>query len=51
MSQWFDRPADPVWGTGLAADHEYAENPNYWRGQNLLGFALLEARDRLRKRG
>jgi len=44
-------PVDLIWGTGLPADHADAENPNAWRGQNLLGFALMEARDRLRVRG
>ena len=37
-------PADRVWGIGLAADSDHAANPQQWRGQNLLGFALMEAR-------
>jgi ribA/ribD-fused uncharacterized protein len=41
-------PVDRVWGIGLAADDEAANNPERWRGPNLLGFALMEARDRLR---
>lgn len=40
-------PVDRVWGVGLAADDPAARNPLLWRGQNLLGFALMEARDRL----
>ncbi|MGQ4512657.1 NADAR domain-containing protein [Streptomyces sp. DW26H14] len=40
-------PVDRIWGIGLAADDERAENPADWRGQNLLGFALMEARTRL----
>ncbi|WP_435177852.1 NADAR family protein [Actinacidiphila sp. bgisy145] len=40
-------PLDRVWGIGLAADDERAERPDAWRGLNLLGFALMEARDRL----
>ena len=28
---------------------KYAENPAAWRGQNLLGFALMEVRDELRR--
>lgn len=40
-------PPDRVWGIGLAADDERAERPDEWRGLNLLGFALMEARDRL----
>ncbi|MEV5155089.1 NADAR family protein [Streptomyces werraensis] len=42
-------PVDRVWGIGLAADGEAANDPNRWRGPNLLGFALMEARRRLRE--
>ncbi|MEZ3181395.1 NADAR family protein [Streptomyces pimonensis] len=41
-------PVDRVWGIGLAADDEGATDPERWRGPNLLGFALMEARRRLR---
>ncbi|MEU0652866.1 NADAR family protein [Streptomyces albogriseolus] len=41
-------PVDRVWGIGLAADDEAAADPVRWRGPNLLGFALMEARRRLR---
>lgn len=41
-------PRDKVWGIGMPARHENAENPRAWRGLNLLGFALMEARARLR---
>ncbi len=41
-------PMDRVWGIGLAADDERAAHPERWRGPNLLGFALMEARERLR---
>ncbi|MGW3726650.1 NADAR family protein [Streptomyces sp. NPDC000851] len=41
-------PVDRVWGIGLAADDEAASDPERWRGPNLLGFALMEARERLR---
>lgn len=41
-------PVDRVWGIGLAADAEGACDPGRWRGPNLLGFALMEARGRLR---
>ncbi|MGW2620173.1 NADAR family protein [Streptomyces sp. NPDC001500] len=41
-------PMDRVWGIGLAADDEAAMDPQRWRGPNLLGFALMEARERLR---
>ncbi|MFI2719959.1 NADAR family protein [Streptomyces collinus] len=40
-------PVDRVWGIGLAADDEAAMDPERWRGPNLLGFALMEARERL----
>ncbi|SDP16907.1 hypothetical protein SAMN04487981_117160 [Streptomyces sp. cf386] len=41
-------PVDRVWGIGLAAGDEGAGDPQRWRGPNLLGFALMEARERLR---
>ncbi|MEU1261969.1 NADAR family protein [Streptomyces cellulosae] len=41
-------PVDREWGIGLAADAEGADDPVRWRGPNLLGFALMEARGRLR---
>ncbi|MFJ7151799.1 NADAR family protein [Streptomyces sp. NPDC100445] len=40
-------PVDRVWGIGLAADDDAAGDPERWRGRNLLGFALMEARERL----
>ena len=43
-------PVDRIWGIGLAADSEFAEVPQRWRGLNLLGFALMEARARLGRR-
>ncbi len=44
-------PMDRVWGIGLAADDEAAMDPQRWRGPNLLGFALMEARERLQAGG
>ncbi|MEW2167300.1 NADAR family protein [Streptomyces sp. NPDC007084] len=41
-------PLDRVWGIGLAATDEAASDPHRWRGTNLLGFALMEARERVR---
>ncbi|MGC5564589.1 NADAR family protein [Streptomyces sp. FR-108] len=41
-------PVDRVWGIGLTADDERASDPARWLGSNLLGFALMTARDRLR---
>jgi ribA/ribD-fused uncharacterized protein len=40
-------PVDRIWGIGLAADDDAASDPERWRGTNLLGFALMEARERL----
>lgn len=42
-------PVDPVWGIGLPQDNPKAKDPHSWRGQNLLGFVLMEVRDQLRK--
>jgi ribA/ribD-fused uncharacterized protein len=42
-------PADAVWGIGLAQDHQHAANPFAWRGTNLLGFALMEVRYRIKQ--
>jgi ribA/ribD-fused uncharacterized protein len=42
-------PVDTIWGIGLAEDHANAKNPKEWRGENLLGFALMEVRDELIK--
>ncbi|MGZ2357325.1 NADAR family protein [Streptomyces sp. 372A] len=41
-------PMDRIWGIGLAADDPRAQEPAEWRGLNLLGFALMAARDGLR---
>ena len=41
-------PLDKIWGIGLSEENSNAMNPNLWRGQNLLGFALMEVRDDLR---
>ncbi|MCX5530974.1 NADAR family protein [Streptomyces sp. NBC_00006] len=43
-------PMDRVWGIGMAADEAGAADPEAWRGLNLLGFALMAARERLRTR-
>lgn len=40
-------PYDGIWGIGLAAGSPDAGQPDRWPGLNLLGFALMEARDRL----
>jgi ribA/ribD-fused uncharacterized protein len=40
-------PRDRIWGIGLGAANPAARVPSRWRGRNLLGFALMEARERL----
>ncbi len=41
-------PRDCVWGIGLSAQKPKARHPSTWRGHNLLGFALMHARERVR---
>ena len=43
-------PRDTVWGIGLGAANIKARDPSQWRGENLLGFALVEVRETLRAR-
>lgn len=40
-------PVDPIWGIGLHREDERAKDPHQWPGKNLLGFALMNVRDRL----
>jgi hypothetical protein len=40
-------PRDRIWGIGMTASHRDAQRPSRWRGTNLLGFALMNVRDRL----
>lgn len=42
-------PVDRVWGIGLAENDPCALDPATWRGENLLGIALMHARDHLAK--
>jgi ribA/ribD-fused uncharacterized protein len=42
-------PTNKIWGIGLSADDPKAKEVCSWRGQNLLGFALMEVRDIIRK--
>lgn len=42
-------PVDQIWGIGLTKDDPQAHNPHSWKGPNLLGFCLMEVRDRLFK--
>ncbi|MCL4147568.1 UNVERIFIED_CONTAM: hypothetical protein GTU68_003139 [Idotea baltica] len=40
-------PLDRIWGIGIDKEHESAADPINWKGENLLGFCLMEVRDRL----
>lgn len=42
-------PVDQIWGTGLAEGHANANRPEKWQGLNLLGFALMQVRQRLQQ--
>jgi len=42
-------PTDRVWGIGMRKDDRGVENRINWRGMNLLGKAIDEARDIIRK--
>ena len=42
-------PFDGIWGIKMRESDENARNPMKWRGENLLGFALMEVRDEIRK--
>ncbi|AYB30386.1 NADAR family protein [Chryseolinea soli] len=41
-------PTDSIWGIGLGQDAKLIEDPHTWKGENLLGFAIMAARDFLR---
>jgi ribA/ribD-fused uncharacterized protein len=40
-------PYDRVWGIGLRQSDERARDPLEWKGQNLLGFVLMDVRSAL----
>ena len=40
-------PRDRIWGIGMGMNNEKTGNPKEWKGLNLLGFALMEVRERL----
>ncbi|MEM6724584.1 MAG: NADAR family protein [Bacteroidota bacterium] len=40
-------PRDRIWGIGMGQNNPAVEHPEQWRGRNLLGFALMEARDQI----
>ena len=40
-------PYDKIWGIGMKQDEKGVKDPSNWKGQNLLGFALMEVRKTL----
>mgnify|MGYP004001613247 CR=1 FL=1 len=42
-------PYDLIWGIGLKVSDPNFSNPSKWRGQNLLGKAIMQVRDKLRE--
>ncbi len=40
-------PVDKIWGIWMSFDNPNSNNPELWKGQNLLGFALCKVRDKL----
>ena len=40
-------PFDPIWGIGMDANHPDRFYPEKWKGQNLLGIALMSVRELL----
>ena len=44
-------PYDTIWGIGMTEDDPAVCDPRQWKGENLLGFALMKVRDILKKGG
>lgn len=42
-------PRDRIWGIGLGRRSPHATDPRQWKGDNLLGFALMRARSQIRR--
>lgn len=42
-------PFDTIWGIGLGENDRNVNEPKAWKGRNLLGFALMEVRDELKR--
>ncbi len=38
---------DPIWGIGLSMTDERRLDPKQWKGQNLLGYTLMDVREQL----
>lgn len=39
---------DKIWANGLGMEDPHREDMDHWRGQNLLGFALMQVRQKLK---
>lgn len=44
-------PYDRIWGIGMGKENQFAQVPEKWQGQNLLGFALMSVRERIKSEG
>jgi len=42
-------PYDAIWGIGMSANSKGVENPKNWKGENLLGYVLMDTRTELTK--
>lgn len=42
-------PFDDIWGIRMTSAEAKASGPDQWRGENLLGFALMEVREEIRR--
>lgn len=42
-------PYDNVWGIQMSEEDVDIKNPKLWRGENLLGFALMEVRNEIKR--
>lgn len=43
-------PFDRIWGIGMKEGDEGIDDPRQWKGLNLLGFAIMDAREELQRR-
>ena len=39
---------DKIWGIGIDVGDPRVQDPKQWKGTNVLGFALMKAREQLR---
>lgn len=48
LDLWRDDSKGRIWGIGIDENSPYLNDPFNWNGQNLLGFALMEVRHKLK---